>query len=82
MGSLNQQFENLLLTNPETEFVNVASMRPAGNKRFAYKYHHVTGSAKSGEGFLTEGLQKVLQLLVSRKECPKQRIRPPRPPVD
>lgn len=68
VGNLDTQFNNLISTQPDVEFVNVTSMNPVGSKRAVYKYHHVTGSAKSNQGYLMDGLNKVLEQLVTRRE--------------
>lgn len=70
-SNLDAQFRNLLVSTSDVEFIDLAAPLATTTKRSLYRFHHATGSAKSGEGFST-AFTKVIEYLVFRVELAYQ----------
>lgn len=69
---LNAQFNNLLATHPDTEFLELETSEKAPVKKFRYRYLHTCVSALTNSN-ISQSVQRVLEFLVDRKQLAKKR---------
>lgn len=66
-ATLETQFQSLLASAPDVEFIDLMAQNRVVTKRSVYQYFHMTGSAKSGEGHYL-AFNKIIEALVERHE--------------
>ena len=69
---LNAQFNNLLATHPDTEFLELEASEKTLLKKFRYRYMHTFVSALTNSN-ISQSVQRVLEFLVDRKQLAKKR---------